>query len=71
MLNEKQIREEIKRLEGLLEKYRIQLVRAAGTSSTITIMGICDSISVAEAWIDALKLVLGERKKKLGLTAFI
>ena len=66
MLTENQIREEIARLEELQEKYHVQLQRAAETSSTITIMGLCDSINTAEAWINAFEVVLEERKKRLG-----
>jgi len=46
MLTEQQVREETKRLEGLQEKYQLQLTAAAKTSSTITIMGICDSMNI-------------------------
>ena len=66
MLTEKQIREEIARLEELQEKHRAQLQRAAEASSTITIMGLCDSINAAENWINAFEVVLEERKKRLG-----
>jgi len=71
MLNEEQVRKEIRSLEGLQEKYRLQLIAAAKTSSIITIMGICDSMNIANAWIDAFEFVLGERKKGLGLTTFL
>lgn len=71
MLTEQQIREEIKRTENLQGKYHLQLMAAAKTSSTITIMGICDSMNIAEAWIDALEFVLGEREKGLGPTVFV
>jgi hypothetical protein len=71
MLTEQRIREEIKRLEGLQSKYHLQLMAAAKTSSTITIMGICDSMNIAEAWIDAFEFVLEEREKGLGPTVFV
>ena len=68
MLNEEQIREEIRRLEKLQTKYHTQLLAAVKASSTISIQGICDSMNIAEAWIDALEYVLEERKKGIGLT---
>jgi predicted DNA-binding protein YlxM (UPF0122 family) len=71
MLTEQPVREEIKKVEGLIEAYSKQLQIAAKTSSTITIMDICDSMNIAEAWIDAFEFVLEEREKGLGLTAFV
>jgi len=66
MLTEEQIKEEIVKLEGLLEKYQLQLQVMAKTSSTITITGICDSMNIANAWIDALEFVLEEKTKSFG-----
>ena len=71
MLNETQVMAEIKRLEKLQAKYHTQLLAAVKASSTISIQGICDSMNIAEAWIDALEYVLEERKKKPSLTAFV
>gem|GEM_PF-5330816 len=71
MLTEEQVREEIKRLEGLQEKYHKQLVGAAKTSSTLTVMGICDGMNIAEAWMDALGFVLEEEKKKPRLATLV
>ena len=68
MLNEEQIREEIRKIEKLQTKYHTQLLAAAKASSTISIMGICDSMNIANAWIDAFEFALEERKKGIGLT---
>ena len=71
MLTEKQIKEEIVKLEGLLEKYQLQLQVMAKTSNTITITGICDSMNIANAWIDALEFVLEEKTKSFGQSLVI
>lgn len=71
MLTEKQIRKEIERLDKLQSSYHKQLLAAVKTSSTITIMGLCDSMNMAEEWIKALEFVLEENEGTLRKTTFI
>lgn len=71
MLTEEQIRKEIERLDKLQANYHKQLLAAVKTSSTITIMGLCDSMNMAEEWIKALEFVLEENEGTLRKTTFI